>query len=111
MHSAMSLRVAAPEAPLLEVLLVVLLGAPERLRGLDRGGDRLPEAAALLEVLLALPGDRLLLGRVEEDDRAVLLAEIGALAVELGGVVVLPEDAEEVLVLHLRGVEVHLDDL
>src|SRR5207237_1617071 len=52
-----------------------------------------------------------LFGRVEEDDRAVLIAKVRALAVELGGVVVRPEDLEQRVVRHLSGVVGNLDDL
>ena len=92
-----------------EVALVVFLGLPERLRVLDRGHDRGAEPA-LLVVDHAAHGLRLL-RRVGEDDGAVLVADVGALAVHLGRVVDLEVLADEVLVADLRGVELDLRHL
>jgi hypothetical protein len=79
---------AACLAALFQVALVVLLGAPEGLGGLDLGDDALGLEAAFGGELLDLGASlRLLLGRVEEDGRAVLRAPVRALAVEGGGVV------------------------
>src|SRR5579859_7723897 len=47
---------------------------------------------------------------MKENRAAVLLAEIRALAVDLRGVVHLPESVQELLVAQLRGVEGDLDD-
>src|SRR6476660_9196205 len=46
---------------------------------------------------------------MEEDRRAVLCAPVRALAVELGGIVVLPENLQQVGVGDLGGIEVDLD--
>src|SRR5277367_821664 len=48
---------------------------------------------------------------MEEDRRAVLAANIPALAVGCGGVVHTPEGLEQLLVAHLPWVEPHLDGL
>src|SRR5205823_11631312 len=53
----------------------------------------------------------LLLGRVKEDRRAVLAADVQALAVARRGVVDLPEGVEQLLVADARGIEPHLDGL
>ena len=58
-----------------------------------------------------LPGDLGLLVGVGEDHRAVLVADVGPLAVELRGVVDLEVLRDELLVAHLRGVEGDLADL
>src|SRR6266508_6793225 len=94
---------AGGETALLEVALVVVLGRPELLGRGDLGHDRLAEVG--LRLLLRLLGRDLLLGRVEEDRRAVLVADVGALPVELGRVVQLPERGEELVVRDLLGVE------
>src|SRR5215208_1167781 len=94
---------------LLEVALVVVLGAPEGGRRLDLGHDRVTEA--LLGALDNSPRDLGLLVRVGEDHRAVLPADVGALTVELSRVVDLEILRDQVLVADLRGVEGDLADL
>src|SRR5258705_4395234 len=89
---------ARGDAVLLVVLLVVLLGAVERLRGEDLGGDRPLVLAALLESLLRRLGRPELLVAVGEDRRAVLGADVRPLAVPRGRVVDLEEDVEEPVV-------------
>ena len=54
-------------------------------------------------------GDSLLIGGTEEDGGAVGGSDVGALAVEGGGVVDGEEDAEELAVGDARGVEDDLD--
>src|SRR5437773_2028776 len=81
---------------LVEVALVVLLGAPELRRRYDLGHDRLREVA--LHNNLRPEGLLLLLGIVGEDDRAVLVTEVGALAVECRRVVHVPEGVEQLRV-------------
>src|ERR1035437_1007452 len=103
---------AACLAALFEVALMIILCAPEGLRGLDLCNDRLRFEAALSGKLLNLrAGLRLLLGRMVEDGRAVLRAPVWALAVEGGGIVKGKEGIEQLLEAHLGGVEVHLDHL
>jgi hypothetical protein len=95
--------------PPLQVALVVLLGAPEGRRRLDRGHDRIPQAPLHS---LDHPARRLrLLVGVGEDHRAVLVADVRALPVELRGVVDLEVLRHQVLVAHLVRVEGHLGDL
>jgi len=104
--------VAAAVGVLLEVVLVVVLGRVERLRGLDLGHD----PASVEEVLRGELGDERLrigklcvAGRVEA--RAVLGAVVGALAVHLRRVVHLEEAAQEVAVGDHLGIEDHLHHL
>ena len=52
-----------------------------------------------------------LLGRMEEDGGAVLLAEIRALAVHLSRIVHLPENVEQLLVADFGWIERDLDHL
>src|SRR3989442_11052432 len=107
-----SYRVSADPAgrqpALLEVALVVLLGAVEGRRRRDLGDDRPAEAPRRLAARLRGARRRLLRGGVEEDRRAVLRADVGALAVQLGRVVVLPEHVEQLLVGDARRVVLHL---
>src|SRR6185369_15459901 len=100
---------AAGVAMLLEVTLVVLLGPVER----GRGGD-LRDDLPLARLLLCITGcDRgfLLAGVMVEDRRAVLAAEIQALAVAGGRIVDLPENLQQFRVADLGRVEPHLDRL
>src|SRR6185437_15724822 len=96
---------------LLEVLLVVLLRAPERARGGDLGHDRTGKPAAAVERLLRTPRRRLL-GRIQIEDRgAVLAANVRTLAVDRRGVVILPEHLQQSVETHLRGIELDLHHL
>src|SRR5262249_56273321 len=96
-------------AMLFEVALVVLLGPVERRRGGDFRDD--PPAYRLL--LGVARGDRgfLLASVMVEDRRAVLAAEIEALAVAGGRIVDPPERLEQLLVADLGRVEPPLDRL
>src|SRR5579885_2416543 len=83
-------RGAGCEPALLEVLLVVVLGLPERLGVLDLRHDRLRQPG--LDAVARGFGGRALLLVVHEDRGAVLLADVGSLAVQLRRVVLRPED-------------------
>jgi len=67
--------VAACQAALLEVLLVVVLGLPERRCVLDRRCDAAPEL--VLDPRARAFGGRALLCVGGEDDAAVLRADVG----------------------------------
>jgi len=106
-----ALDVAAGEAALGEVLLVVFFGAPKGLRRLDPGDDAFGLEKAFDGELGNFGfGLCLLLGGVKEDGRAVLAAPVGALAVKGGGVVKGEEGVEDVVVGGDGRVEVELDD-
>src|SRR5215216_5724203 len=92
------------QAALLQVALVVLLGAIEGRRGRDLGHDRAAEPPRPIEVLLRGAGGGLLLGRVDEDRRAGRSATVRALCVRGRRVVTGPEDLEELLVRDPPGV-------
>src|SRR5207248_11642537 len=100
---------AARAAALLEVLLVVVLGRPERLGGNDLRHDRL--AVPRLLALARRLGGRPLLLVVEEHHRAVLVADVPALTVALRRGVLAPEDVEQRVGRDALGVIRHLDDL
>src|SRR3546814_3539139 len=74
-----------------EVSLVLLLGTPEWPRRCDLGGDRPGVAPGGVLAVAGFPRHRVLLGIEGEDRRTVLAADVGALPVDLGGVVALPE--------------------
>ena len=105
-----TLDMAGGEAALLQVLLVVILGLVEAAGGRDLGDDRAAEAAFVLQRLLRCLGGGLLLRRLEEDRAAVLLADVGALAIQRRRVVVLPEDGEQRVVADDGRVVLDLDD-
>ena len=88
---------------------MVLLRAPEGLRGLDRGHDRVAET--LLGALHHAPRGLGLLVGVGEDHRAILIADVRPLAVELRRVVDLEVLLHQVLVVHLGGIEGDLANL
>src|SRR5215471_21861477 len=96
-------------ATLFEVALVVLLGPVERRCGSDLRDD-LPLARLLLGIARYDRGF-LLASVMVEDRRAVLAAEIEALAVAGGRIVDPPERLEQLLVADLGRVEPHLDRL
>jgi hypothetical protein len=102
-----------PSTCFAKVLLVVLLGVVERARGGDLGGD-LAVAGGPQLALVPVPAGprqlRLLVGG-GVDGGAVLGADVVALPHALGGVVGLPEDAEQLLVGQDVRVEGHEDDL
>src|SRR5260221_705023 len=102
---------AGSEAAFLEILLMIVLGAIEGLGRLDRGDDRPAEALRRFEPSLGRLGGCLLQRRVEEDRRAVLRPDIGALAVQGRRVMVLPEDVEELLIARSGRIALDLDDL
>src|SRR4029079_9412947 len=104
-------RRAARAAALLEVLLVVVLGDVEGLRRLDHRDDRLAVAARRVYLALRLLGARALLLVLVEDDRAVLVSYVPALAVQLRRVVLAPEGLEQLLVRDPLRVVRHLHDL
>ncbi len=87
----LGLDVAASQATLLQILLVIVLGLVERLGRNDLRHNRLAEAARSFQRLFRGLGLGFLLRRVKEDRRAVLRSPVGALAVELRRIVILPE--------------------
>ena len=96
---------------LLEVALVVVLGAIERSRGNDLGDDRLPVFGALLQALLRGYRRRLLRGRVVENRGAVLGPHVPPLPVQRGRIVFTPEHVEQPIVRDARRVKLDLDRL
>src|SRR3989442_15557995 len=48
---------------------------------------------------------------MKEDGRAVLCAPVGPLTIELRGIVVLPEDFQQLVIRKLRCIVVHFDSL
>lgn len=97
---------------LVQVLLVILLGVvPDTDLG-NLGDNVLALVVLLLNLSSDTLGDLLLLGRVVEDGRAVLSANIGSLAVGGGGVMHAVEELDKVGVVDLVvGGVVDLDGL
>src|ERR1700760_1704990 len=75
--------VAGDGAAVFQVLLVVLLGAPKGACGDDLGCNWCAKTPFSGTPGDGLAGGRFLFGRMEEDDRPVLLAPVGSLAVDL----------------------------
>ena len=71
--------------PALEVALMVFLGPPEGGGFFDLRDDGAAEFARRIERLFGGIGRRFLLGAVAEDRRAILRADVGALAVGVVG--------------------------
>src|SRR3954469_19272994 len=90
-------------ATLLQILLVVLLGAVERLRGFDHGDDGFIHL--FLNILLDPLGGGFLLGRMEEDRRTILSSVVRSLAVELRRIVKLEEQTHQLLIRHFFRIE------
>src|SRR6516225_10809661 len=92
-----------PARMLLQIILVIPLGAVPRGRGLDRRRDRPLPGSGRRDARDHALRRRLLLGALREDRRAVLRADVVALAVERGGIVQLEEPfLEEILVAEHR---------
>ena len=100
----MLLDVALGEAALFEVLLVVLFRTPEGGSRNNLGYDGPFEFSRALESFLGRSGKRLLLRGVVENHRSVLGSHVGPLAVQRGGIVVLPENCQEIVVGDLCGI-------
>src|SRR2546425_6824418 len=101
---------AGSRTALLEIPLVIFLGAIERGRRGDLGDDGPAKASGGLRLFFGFARDGFLFGRMEENRRAILRAEIGPLAVELRRVVDLPENLQKLFVTQLCRVKRHLHD-
>ena len=82
-----------------------ILGGEEHDRRVDPGHDRLCIAVRFLQYVFRSPGRRFLLGGMKENGGAILRAPIRPLPVELGGIMILPEDFQQLFVSHLGGIE------
>src|SRR6187399_2012440 len=97
---------------LVQVLLVVILSRRERTRLDDLGHDRLLPQTAGLRLVLGLLRHFPLLGRSDEDRRAVLTTAIVALLVLAGRVVHLEEPLiEQLLERNALGIEENANGL
>src|SRR5579863_6040201 len=103
----LSSNVTVVESALLEILLVIFLGAPELGGGHDLGHDG-PRKTALRGVAGGARF-RFLFRRVIENDRTVLRAHVRPLPVQRRRVVIVPEDFEQVVVADYVRVKSHLD--
>jgi hypothetical protein len=105
--SSLRFNVATGQATLLQILLVIVLSRIELHRGDDLRRNRLGVAMGFLQSLLRGLRGRLLLGRVEKDGGAILRAPIRTLPVDLRGVVILPENFQQLAEAHLGRIEVY----
>src|SRR5579864_9337736 len=103
------LNVAAGQAALLQILLVILLCRIERDCRYDLGRNGLDVAMCLFQRLLRCQRFFLLLGRMEEDGGAILRAPVGTLAVHLGRVVILPKDLQQIGIADFGRIELDFD--
>ena len=86
---------------------MVFFGAPEGLGRRDLGDDG-PGEPRLRSIARGFRFG-FLLGRMEEDGRAVLRADVRSLPVQSGRVVIIPEDFEQVVIVDDLGIEGDLD--
>src|SRR6266852_5207746 len=98
------------DAALLQVLLVILFGAPEGARLCDLGGDWALELAAGVKRLLRFLCGGFLLRRMKENRGAVLLAEVRPLAIHLRRIVNAPESVQQLRVGNFLRIKGYLDD-
>jgi len=73
--------------------------------------DRIVPDVLCLDLLDRLLGDRALLGRVREDDGAILCADVRALPIQCRRIVHAEEDLEQIVIADLLRIEGDLDDL
>src|SRR3954463_10417307 len=90
---------------------MILFAAIKLRRRLDESDDRILEAAALSETRLGSFGRRFLLGRMVENHGPILVADVRALAIQCGRVVIRPKDVEELLVTDDTGIVFDFDYL
>src|SRR5579863_3631754 len=102
---------ARREALLFQILLMIILGLEESLCRNNLGDDGLAEAVLFFQSLFRRLGCGFLLRGVKEDCRAILLAPVWPLPVELRGIVVLPEDFEQLIVGKPGGIVIDFDGL
>ena len=108
---AASMDVAGRQAALLQVLLVIIFRPPKCPGRNDLGDDGSAKRVTLGQPLFHGDGRLLLLRGVIKDDRAILRADVGALAVARGRVVVLPKNFEQLLVADPARIVLDLDHL
>ena len=98
---------ARASAVLFKVALMVLLGGPKARRRENLRHDW-ARVVALLAIARRDRSARLRLA-VREDSRAILIAEIGSLTIELGRIVNLPKESQKLFVIDLLRVKGYLD--
>jgi len=96
--------VALALAAFFQITLVIILGQVKISGRHNRGRDRAREFTGLFQLHFGFAGD-LFLGGIGEKDRAPILgANVRALPIERGRIVVVPENFKELRVGHLGGV-------
>ena len=107
LESDRAMRLAA----LLQITLMIFFRAPELRRGFNLRYDWPIEPATLFDFGFRSFGRRLLFGRMIKNHRAILRADIGALPVQGGRVMVRPENVEKLIVTDLRWIELDFHHL
>src|SRR5215469_4265092 len=102
-------EVAGGGAALGEVLLVVFLGAVEIGGGFDFGDDGTLEDVGFFESGDGFARFGFLFRVVNENCGAILGAEVGSLAIERGGIVILKKCGDKFAIGNLRGIEFDFD--
>src|SRR3979490_2199840 len=100
---------AGRQALLLQILLVVILSLEERYCWNDLSDYGLTKTMGVFQLLLRSFGGGFLLWSMKEDSRTILLAPVRPLPVELRGIVVLPEDVEQLVIRKLGGIVIEFD--
>ena len=95
----------------LQVVLMIFFSAPERWSGFDLRHDWAIEPAALLQFFFRSVGGGLLLRGMIKNYRSILHANVGALPVQRGRVMVRPEKIQKFVIADLRRIELHFHDL
>src|SRR2546430_2835763 len=98
-------------AALFQIALMIFFRAPEFRRRFNLSHDWAIEFAACRELLLERFRRGFLLRRMVKNDRAILRSNVRTLAIQGHRIVARPENIEELIVIDLGGVELHLDDL
>src|SRR5262245_28615137 len=106
-HSNRAMRLAA----FLQIMLMIFFRAPERWSGFDPRHDWPIKPAALLQFFFRSASGGVLLWRMIENDRAILRSNIRALPVQCRGVMIGPENIQELVIAHLRRIEFYLHHL
>src|SRR5207253_1254504 len=100
---------AARQAALFQILLVIILSLIESRSGNNLRDDRLPICSRLSALFLRTLSRGLLFGVMIENRGTILRSRVGPLPVQLRGIVVLPENVQQLFIRNLGRIIVDLD--
>ena len=92
-----------------KVTLMIFFRAIKGRSRLDLSHNRAAETPALVELFFLRFGGALLFRRMIENDRAILRSDIGPLAISRRGIVIAPENIEQLFVADLVRIELDFD--